>query len=148
MRFLFVLLSLLLPMKLFASTLESALALANGATATIFGVGELSCHSGKRPKKCEKGLYTASGEVFDPDLAQAAIVLPVKHRMRPIDIWLKLKNGPCTKIRLNDKKSEAIKGKPWDITPGAVRALGAIPTKYWSAPVYFCTPALVAIGGS
>jgi hypothetical protein len=132
--------SVLFPRRLIAQPLEAFLAEAHGEVATVFGFGELSCGSGKKPRRCLKGLKTASGEDFDPDKAQVALALPLKMKMTPRNIWLKLKNGQCTQLRLTDKKSLRIKRKPWDMTPGAVRALGAKPTPYWSARVFLCEP--------
>lgn len=132
--------SVLFPRKLLADTMETFLAEAHGEIATVFGFGELSCGSGKRPRRCLKGLKTASGEDFDPNKPQVALALPLKMKVIPRNIWLRLKNGRCTQVRLTDKKSQKVKGKPWDMTPGAVRALGDVPTPYWSARVFLCEP--------
>jgi hypothetical protein len=130
--------ALLSPVHCFASTIGLFLNEAHGKIGTIYAVGEMSCGTRNRLRKCTKGVRTASGEPLDPDEPQVALSLPYNVILHAQEIYLRLKDGACTKIHLVDKKSPRMKHKPWDLTPGAVRALGANPTPWWSARIYIC----------
>lgn len=107
--------------------------------STVYGThGELNCGDPHDPKPCLHGAITASGEVFNPAALTAAIPMPKNQRMRPFDVYLRHPdNGPCIKIRVNDKMNERYIGKRmFDLTPGAVHAItGKKATKYWSSGV-------------
>lgn len=112
------------------------LAIAATHIATTYGYGELSCtspiHSGVAP--CVLGTFTASGEMFDPKLATAAIHLPKRYRIRPQIIRIKTPDSPCTSIRLNDKKGN----QGFDLSPGALSKMGIKPHSKWSDIIELC----------
>lgn len=104
--------------------------------STVYGLQEVKCGDSHDPKPCLHGAITASGEVFNPAALTAAIPMPKNQRMRPFDVYLRHPdNGPCIKIRVNDKMNERYIGKRiFDLTPGAVHAItGKKATKYWSS---------------
>lgn len=104
--------------------------------STSYGYGETYCGDPHDPKPCLHGAITASGEVFNPAALTAAIPMPKNQRMRPFDVYLRHPdNGPCIKIRVNDKMNERYIGKRmFDLTPGAVHAItGKKATKHWSS---------------
>jgi hypothetical protein len=114
--------------------LEVFLLLLSGSTATTYGWGEDNCNG-----PCVRGNLTASGEHFSPAYRTAAIALPTKFRLRARDVWLRTEDGPCTRIRINDRRSGLSQGKlGWDLTPAAVKALGGKATPNWSGRVYLC----------
>ena len=116
---------------------------ASGLLSTVYGFGELSCGDIGSPRSCSHGAITASGEVFDPGIPSAAIFLPANVRVPGHTILLRVENGPCKRIRLNDKGAPRYTGvRGFDLSPAAVRLLtGKEPTKHWSGVVHFCQQA-------
>lgn len=115
--------------------------LASGLPATTYGHGDMNCGDIGKPVACALGAITASGEVFDPELATAAVFAPTSLRMRPHYLPLKIV-GPfrCHKIRINDKGNPRFIGKrSYDLTPAAIRKLGGRVSKHWSQGVELCT---------
>lgn len=111
-------------------------------TATTYGWGEMMCGDVGKARSCSEGAITASGQVFDPELPTAAIAAPFNLRMPKtgVEVYMKVEGGECTKILVNDKKNPRFIGKkPFDLTPGALRALGVNPTRHWSGKVLLCT---------
>ncbi len=108
--------------------------------ATVYGFGESYCGDYGQPRPCSIGAVTASGEMFDPMLPTAAIALPRNQVLRPFWAWLRVGNGDCQKVWVNDKKNERYIGdKDLDLTPAAVHLLtGQTPTQFWSGVVKLC----------
>ena len=112
----------------------ACLALAASSQANVYGYKEMSCMDGKRVIPCEKGAITASGEEFDPELPTFAVWMPRKMRVRPQWVWVRLEQGTCTQLWLNDKKGK----QGFDLTPGALKALGVKPRSTWSGHLKLC----------
>lgn len=112
---------------------------ASGTTATTYGYGEQYCGE-EEPISCDLGAITASGVPFDPNLPQAAIALKQQTVMHPIIVGLRTESGPCAPIQFVDKKHARFYGSdhPFDLTPGALRAMGVLPSATWSGRVYVC----------
>lgn len=113
----------------------------HGTMATVYGFGEKMCGDPGRARRCNQFAITASGQKFDPRKASAAIALPPKFKMpsEGIDVWMRLEEGPCIKININDKKNYRFsKTRPIDLSVGAVRALGGDPHKGWGGKVFLC----------
>lgn len=92
--------------------------------STAYGYGEENCGDYGLPRPCSKGAVTASGEVFDPDLPTAAIFAPRSLKMRAVDVHMQVENGPCIRIRVNDKGNQRYIGKRgFDLSPAALEAL-------------------------
>jgi hypothetical protein len=121
-------------------TLLQAIALASGLQATTYGHAELACGDIHAPVPCTHGAVTASGELFDPGLATVAIALPTRTRLRAADIWLRVGDGRCHRVRLNDKMNPRWIGvRGFDLTPRAVELLTGKPaTRHWSGVVHVC----------
>ena len=114
----------------------------DGMTGTTYGWGEKMCGDIGKPVPCDKNATTASGHSFDPELPTAAIAAPTRLRMpkEGFEVYLKVEGGECSKILVNDKKNPRfIDKKPWDLTKGALKALGVDPTRHWSGKVFICT---------
>lgn len=115
--------------------------IAFGLLSTTYGHGELQCGDVHKPRRCEKGAITASGEVFDPQKPTAAVFAPKTLILRPVDVWMQVGDGPCAKIRVNDKGHPRYIGhRGFDLSPGALKALGIKPHKQWSGVVKQCKP--------
>ena len=114
---------------------------ADGMTGTTYGWGEMMCGDIGKPVPCDKNATTASGQPFDPELPTAAIAAPTRLRMPSggFEVYLKVEGGECAKILVNDKKNPRfIDKKPWDLTKGALEALGVDATRHWSGKVFIC----------
>ena len=99
-----------------------------------YGYNEYSCNG-----RCSFGSYTASGEKFRKDIPSAAIPLPRKMRLHPFWIGLKTENGPCIKIRINDKAAPKLIGKRgFDISPYALKLLIGHSSSTWSGRLELC----------
>jgi len=111
----------------------------SGLPASVYGFGENNCGDSHSARTCADGATTASGEVFNPQLATAAIPIKGDRVLRPFDIWLRVDGGVCSIIRVNDKLNPRYKLKrSFDLTPGALKKLGVKPNKYWSGNVFKC----------
>jgi hypothetical protein len=142
MRLLFCALLSIYPIAAKAE-ISKYIASANGTLATVYGFSEKMCGDPGKARKCDRFAVTASGQQFDPQAPTAAISLPVRYRMPPegIDVWMRLDEGECTKININDKKNYRFKKtRPLDLSVGAVRALGGDPHKSWGGKVFLCDP--------
>lgn len=123
------------------STILLYIMVASGLRATTYGWGTGDKHCGDigKPVECRKGLFTASGEVFDPMLPQMAVAAPTGLRMRPVVLPVRLIKGKCKYLRVVDKMNPRYIGKRgFDLTPASVRLLGGISTRYWSGKVKVC----------
>ena len=112
--------------------------LASGLHSTTYGWGGNFCGDIGEPVPCVKGLYTASGEIFDPEQPTAAVFTPTKLVMRPRVVPMRL-DGKCKYVRVNDKGSPRFIGeRGFDLTPAAIKLLGGVPTSHWSGKVTVC----------
>lgn len=114
--------------------------------STVYGYAEGNCGDPHDPKPCLHGAITASGDVFDPAALTAAIPLPKNQIMRPFHVYLRHHDGPCVKIKVNDKMNERYIGKrKFDLTPGAVYAItGKKANKYWSSKGVHVCPSILS----
>lgn len=107
--------------------------------STTYGYGEKNCGDIGTPRRCSLGAITASGEPFDPELPTAAIFAPTNLRGRVVDVWLQIGDGPCVKIRVNDKGNPRYIGKrAFDLSPEALKQLLGKSSRYWSGRVKQC----------
>lgn len=108
--------------------------------ATVYGFGEYNCCDVGEPCPCSKGAITASGETFDPEEPSAAVPAPSNVRMRPTSVYLRYNNGPCVRVRINDKANPRwIGNRGLDLSKGAVEELTqSDATTYWSGKVDIC----------
>lgn len=115
--------------------------LAGHLQSTTYGYGEKNCGDPGQARPCEKGAITASGEEFDPAIPSAAIAVPADMRMKAHDIYVSMAEGPCVKVRLNDKSNERWIGeRGFDFSPAAVELLTGQPAvATWSGKVSLCT---------
>jgi len=114
------------------------------AIATSYGYGELSCQDKHgHLARCVRGTRTASGEIFDPARPTAAMWLPSRMKIKPGWVNLSLINNParCVGIWVNDKKGS----KGLDLSPGAIRKLGGMPSKHWTGRVRLCETRALAL---
>lgn len=121
--------------------LSTVLFIANGLISTTYGWGEKYCGPPDTPVACTKGTITSTGEKFDPDIPTAAVAGPEKFILtKPLIIGLKIKNGPCQKIKINDRlNNRYFGGRGFDLSPSAVRLLTQKePTSTWSDRIYLC----------
>lgn len=124
------------------TTLLELLVIASGLHSTVYGVGgEKNCGDIGNPVACAFGAVTASGDTFDPAVSSVAIAAPTRLRIRSTDVWLRVDNGPCHRIRLNDKMNARWVGKRgFDLSAAAVKLLtGKSATRHWSGKVYVCS---------
>ena len=115
--------------------------IASGLRATTYGWGKGDKHCGDigKPVECRKGLYTASGEIFDPQMPQMALAAPTRLRMVATVLPVRLEEGKCRFLRLVDKMNPRyISVRGFDLTPASVKLLGGHATKYWSGNVTVC----------
>lgn len=135
---------LLLPSLSQASLLHLNLALEH--RATTYGWGEKMCGDTGKPRPCNRGAVTASGETFQPHrVPSAAVPAPTTKRIQPRWIGLRLQGvpmAPCIRVRLNDKANPRWIGqRGLDLSPAAVQALTQnLPTPHWSGKVEECIP--------
>lgn len=129
-------------------SLFSFILAAHGTLSTVYGYGEKMCGINGAEVKCERGVITASGEMFDPDIASAALAVPNNIIMRPGWVVMRLESGPCKPIKLNDRKHERYSHSEarFDLTPAAVIVLGGKPSPTWSGRIYLCFPAKLPSG--
>ena len=109
--------------------------------ATTYGFSELMCGDVGKPRRCEYGAITASGEIFDPETPSAAIPAPFFLPMRAVTIGMRLRggNGKCVGIRVNDKANPRYIGvRGFDLSPAAVTALGGNSGTTWGGRVELC----------
>lgn len=107
--------------------------------ASTYGYGEYMCGEVEAPKACEYGAITASGQIFDPELATAAVFAPFSLRMYPVIVTMQVEGGPCVEITVNDKGNPRYIGeRGFDLTPGALQKLGVRPHPQWSGMLYPC----------
>jgi len=122
--------------------LEIYLHLASGLLGTTYGWGEEMCGETTKPRLCQAGERTASGVNLDPQSPQVALAAPTILRIPPEGIWIWLRlvgSEYCKPIHLVDKMSERWVGeRGWDLTFGAIKSLGGIPSNSWSARVELC----------
>jgi rare lipoprotein A (peptidoglycan hydrolase) len=107
--------------------------------SSTYGYQEGNCGAYGKPRPCEYGAVTASGEIFDPELPTAAVFAPANLRMIPTDVWMRVDKGPCVKIRVNDKGNERFIGaRAFDLTPKALELLTGNRSPSWSGRVTKC----------
>ena len=122
-------------------TLAACLLFASQFRANVYGYGEPSCYRGNKVAPCVKGTRTASGEIFDPKLPTVAVWLPRRVRLEPQWVFVRLEGRHrCAKLWLNDRKGR----RGFDLSPGAVKALGIKPSRHWSGKLQGCANAAVA----
>ena len=116
------------------------LVIASGLISTTYGHGEARCGDYGQPRACEQGAVTASGQTFQPEVPSAAIALPRNRILRARIVHLRVGDGPCKPINLNDKLNERYIGKRgFDLSPAAVQLLTGKPaTRHWSGTVHVC----------
>lgn len=122
-------------------TLQELLLVASGLTSTTYGFGEGFCGDVGKPRRCEYGAITASGEIFDPSLPSAAIAAPFTFRLTARTVYLKVPGGQCHPIRLTDKMNPRYMGqRGFDLSPAAVALLTNTeePSRTWSGKVEVC----------
>lgn len=104
-----------------------------------YGWGEKMCGDIGHPRACSKGAVTASGEIFDPEIPSIAVSAPSKVRGRAYNIYIKVKNGPCIKVRANDKKNfRYLRTVPIDISPRAIQLMTGSRSRNFSDKIYLC----------
>jgi hypothetical protein len=119
--------------------IETLIKLALYFSATTYGYGELMCGDIGDPKPCVKGAVTASGEVFDPDIASAAVPTPTDVKMVVHVIGIKSHDGLCIKVRVNDKSNPRwIGSRGLDLSPKAVELITGKKTKYFMSKIERC----------
>jgi hypothetical protein len=120
--------------------LQALILVANGLISTTYGYGEKMCGPPDHPRACSKGAITSTGEAFDPDLPTVAIAAPETAYFKAQVIGLKIKNGTCQPIRINDKMASRFFGeRGFDITPAALKLLtGKDADSKWSGRLYIC----------
>ena len=107
--------------------------------STTYGYGEMNCGDIGTPRSCSLGAITASGEPFDPTLPTAAVAAPTNLRGLAVDVWLQIGDGPCIKIRVNDKMNPRYIGKrAFDLSPEALKQLLGKSSPHWSGVVQTC----------
>ena len=109
--------------------------------ATVYGLGELMCGDIGKPVICAGGAITASGEALWPRLVRsAAIPAPTNYKMRVKRIDIKINDGKCISVRINDKSNPKWIGKRGlDLTPVAIfESTGKWPSKRWGGNVTPC----------
>lgn len=120
--------------------LTELIALAFMLPASTYGYGELMCCDIGNPCPCGEGATTASGDKFDPELPTAAVFAPTSLPMTNVTVYMQHNDGPCVAITVNDKGNPRFIGKRgFDLTPGALRALGITPSPTWSGMIKECT---------
>ena len=117
----------------------------SGMMGSVYGFGEKMCGDVGSPVACDSNAITASGDAFDPEKATVAIALPHYLIVRPTTIQIRVENGPCKFVRINDKKPIKWKdSKPWDLTPATVEMLTGKPAqKHWSGRIFICFDTIV-----
>ena len=117
----------------------------SGMTASVYGFGEKMCGDAHTPVACDENATTASGDRFDPRKATVAIALPFSMKVRPTWIQIRVDNGPCKFVKVNDKKPFRWKDSvPWDLTPAVVQMLTNRPVpKHWSGKIFICYDTIV-----
>ena len=120
--------------------MQAYVSLALTLTHSVYGVNqEKMCGDVGKPVACVQGARTSSGEEFNPDAVTAAVPAPTAQRTRITTVKLRAVSGECVEIRVNDKANSRFIGvRGLDLTPGALRALGIEPTKYWSGRIEMC----------
>jgi len=105
---------------------------------STYGYNELMCGNIGRPKPCSYGALTANGDVFDPNIASAAIPSPTKLSMGTYYLNVQGKNG-CFKLRVNDKSNPRwINKRGFDLSPKAVELITGKRNRHWSGRIKLC----------
>lgn len=108
--------------------------------SSTYGYQEWNCGDIGKPKPCDFGAITASGEVFDPELPTAAVFMPTNIVMRPVNVWMQVEDGPCVKVRVNDKGNPRYIGeRAFDLSPRSLELLIGYRSPTWSGRVTTCT---------
>lgn len=123
------------------------ISIAFGLISTTYGYGEWNCGDIGKPQPCSVGAITASGEPFDPEIATGAVFAPTKLRMEARDVWMQVKDGPCVKIRINDKGNPRfIKKRGFDLSPKALELLIGRRDPKWVGKLYKCEQVSPKVG--
>ena len=133
------------------TTIATYLLIANGLLATTYGWGEKNCGDIGKAVSCSKGAVTASGDLFDPEVANAAMALPTNIRMvKGLRLPLRIMHadgsyGTCHWMPVNDKMNPRYIGvRGWDLSPAAVNLLtGGKAHRKWSGKVQICENELI-----
>lgn len=117
----------------------------SGMMGSVYGFGEKMCGDVGKAVACDKNATTATGDAFDPDKATVAIALPSFMLVRRTTIQIRIDDGPCKFVQINDKKPFKWKNStPWDLTPATVELLTGKPAKkHWSGIVHICWDTIV-----
>jgi hypothetical protein len=92
--------------------------------STVYGFGERYCCDPGKACPCTTGAVTASGQIFDTEKATAAIPYPAKLRIKPQAVFLRVGDGPCVEIIINDKLNARFIGRRgFDLSPRAQELL-------------------------
>lgn len=122
-----------------AQSLQEALNTASGLIATTYGYGELMCGEVGSPRPCNNNAVTFTGMKFEPNAPSVAIFAPKKLRFPSTFIRIRVEDGPCGWVVLNDKgNARFFKKRGFDLTPGALLLLGIKPSPYWKGVVHVC----------
>lgn len=121
-------------------TLQFFILMASGLPASTYGHGESFCGDYGQPAVvCNIGSQTASGELFDPEAASAALAMPRRFRMRPTHVWLRTDTSTCVKVKIIDKMHERFIGqRGFDLSPKAIELLTGQRSKHFLRKVYLC----------
>lgn len=115
-----------------------ALAFQTGLSST-YGYGERMCGDIGTPRPCSEGAITASGEPFDPQEVSGAVFAPKRLRMAVYYVRMRIGDGPCILVKINDKGNPRYIGRRgFDLTPGALTALTGSANPRWSGRVSLC----------
>lgn len=107
--------------------------------STTYGYGEWNCGDIGKARPCSKGAITSSGQIFDPELPTAAIAVPANMRFSPFHLYMKVGNGPCIKVLINDKLNPRYVGKlGFDLTPKTLELLTGRASPKWLGKVSPC----------
>jgi len=107
--------------------------------STTYGYGENNCGDVGYPVPCTYGATTASGQPFSPDTPTAAVAAPKGVLAIPTRVYLRVGLGPCVEIIVNDKMNPRYIGtRAFDLSPGALEALGITPDKTWTGIIQSC----------
>jgi rare lipoprotein A (peptidoglycan hydrolase) len=123
------------------SAMLPLIALALTQRATTYGsANEMKCGDVGKPVSCSHGAVTASGEIFQPHTQiTAAVPAPTNQRMRVTHVTVRVGDGPCVRVKINDKShARWVGNRGLDLSPAAVRALTGSAPKHWSGELQEC----------
>lgn len=111
--------------------------------STTYGYGEFYCGNPGKPKACETGRPTQSGEIFDTNKLSMAIPHPHNRWVKAQTMGLMGVDGTCKPVRLNDIKNQRYIGHKYggfDLSPAALRHVNGKAYGRWTGFVRLCRP--------